>query len=191
MHLPGLKEVRTRRELSQVELARRAGVAQYYLSKVEAGKQGCRREVVQKLAEVLNVDPKELLGASRPVRDEHAKAQGHPPDGGRTTNILEPPPSQGGGLVLHRHGGREFNRYCKGLSWEELVEVVSSRGWEVEFVQEVLREEGPLPEQVRVFLEEVLGHYPEQDIQLLVAARRNEPSEEGREVLARGMRKFL
>jgi hypothetical protein len=45
--------------------------------------------------------------------------------------------------------------------------------------------------EVRLFLEEVLGGYPEQDIRLLAAARSRERSEEGREELTRAMRELL
>ena len=48
-----------------------------------------------------------------------------------------------------------------------------------------------LPEEVRSFLEAVLESYSDQDIRLLAAARRREPSEEGREALTRAMRDLL
>jgi hypothetical protein len=47
-----------------------------------------------------------------------------------------------------------------------------------------------LPTEVRSFLEAVLESYPEQDIRLL-AARRREPSEEGRQALTKAMRDLL
>ena len=48
-----------------------------------------------------------------------------------------------------------------------------------------------LPEEVRSFLEAVLKSYPDLDIRLLAAARRREPSEEGREALTKAMRDLL
>ena len=47
-----------------------------------------------------------------------------------------------------------------------------------------------LPEEVRPFLEEALGTYPDREIRLL-AARGRESSEEGREGLTRAMRESL
>jgi hypothetical protein len=48
-----------------------------------------------------------------------------------------------------------------------------------------------LPEEVRSFLEAVLKSYPDLDIRLLAAARRSEPSAEGREALTNAMRNLL
>ncbi len=42
-----------------------------------------------------------------------------------------------------------------------------------------------------MFLEEVLGAYPDQDIRLLTAARNREGPERGREELTRAMRELL
>jgi hypothetical protein len=44
---------------------------------------------------------------------------------------------------------------------------------------------------VRLFFEEVLGAYLDQDIRLLAAARSKEHSEKGQEELTRAMRKLL
>ena len=48
-----------------------------------------------------------------------------------------------------------------------------------------------LPEDVRAFLESVLGSFPDLDIHLLAMARRREPSEEGHEALTKAMRDLL
>jgi hypothetical protein len=48
-----------------------------------------------------------------------------------------------------------------------------------------------LSAEVRSFLEAVLQSYPDLDIRLLAAARRREPSEEGREALTKAMRDLL
>ena len=48
-----------------------------------------------------------------------------------------------------------------------------------------------LPAEVRKFLEVVLESYPDQDIRLLAAARRREPSEESHEALTKAMRVLL
>ncbi len=71
-----------------------------------------------------------------------------------------------------------------------MLEVVSSRRQEAEFLKEVLKGAIPHPE-VRLFFEEVLGSYPEQDIRLLAAARSKERSEKGREALTRAKRELL
>jgi hypothetical protein len=49
----------------------------------------------------------------------------------------------------------------------------------------------PFLKEVRPFLEEALGTYPDRDIRLLAAARGREGSEEGREGLTRAMREAL
>ncbi len=86
-------------------------------------------------------------------------------------------------------GEEELERHCEGLSWEGVLEVVSCRRREAEVLKEVLAKED-LHLQVRVFLEEALGGYPEQEIRLLASARR-EHSERGREKLTRAMRELL
>jgi hypothetical protein len=48
-----------------------------------------------------------------------------------------------------------------------------------------------LPDDVRTFLESVLGSFPNLDIHLLAMARRREPTEEGREALTKAMRDLL
>jgi hypothetical protein len=45
--------------------------------------------------------------------------------------------------------------------------------------------------EVRLFFEEVLVAYPEQDIRLLAAVRSKEHSEKGQEELTRAIRKLL
>jgi hypothetical protein len=48
----------------------------------------------------------------------------------------------------------ELADHCKGLSWEGVLEVLSSRRLEAEFLKEVLKEPVPHPE-MRLFFEEV------------------------------------
>ena len=48
-----------------------------------------------------------------------------------------------------------------------------------------------LAEDVRSFLESVVGSYPDLDIHLLAMARRREPSEQGHEALTKAMRELL
>jgi transcriptional regulator with XRE-family HTH domain len=58
-----LKRIREREGLSQLELAKRAKVAQAYISEMEAGqKKNPGIETLQKLAKALGVPVTELLG---------------------------------------------------------------------------------------------------------------------------------
>jgi transcriptional regulator with XRE-family HTH domain len=63
LELPGLKQWRIRRDLTQQELAQRVVVPLQYISRVEQGKRGCNQALAQKIAEVLEVDLRELLAA--------------------------------------------------------------------------------------------------------------------------------
>ena len=56
-----LKSLRKRLALSQQDLEARTGVAQHTISALEAGKRGARPSTVRKLAEALDVEPKELI----------------------------------------------------------------------------------------------------------------------------------
>jgi transcriptional regulator with XRE-family HTH domain len=57
-----LKAIRTRRLLTQEELAERAGVSAATVVNVERNNQEPHFRTIRKLAEALNVDPTELLG---------------------------------------------------------------------------------------------------------------------------------
>jgi len=57
-----LKAIRTRRLLTQEELAERAGVSAATVVNVERNKQEPQFRTIRKLAEALSVDPTELLG---------------------------------------------------------------------------------------------------------------------------------
>jgi hypothetical protein len=70
-----------------------------------------------------------------------------------------------------------------------VLEVVSSRGLEDELLKEVLKSAVPHP-MVR-FFEKILGANPDEDIQLLAAARSQERSEKDREEIIRAMRELL
>jgi hypothetical protein len=77
-----------------------------------------------------------------------------------------------------------MEKYCEKLSWEEVIEVVWARKREIESLGEALGasemlQDPILPEEGRSFLGAVLEGYPDLDIRLL-AARRRESSEEGR-----------
>jgi transcriptional regulator with XRE-family HTH domain len=57
-----LKEIRTRRLLTQEELAEKAGVSAATVVNVERNNQEPHFRTIRKLAQALDVDPTELLG---------------------------------------------------------------------------------------------------------------------------------
>jgi transcriptional regulator with XRE-family HTH domain len=181
LELPGLKRWRIRRYLTQGELAQRVGVPQQYISRLEQGRRGCRGEVAQKLAEVLEVDLQALEA------DSDAKDFG--------TRYLHMAYLK---ILLERVVGsayavldeRELESYSEKLSVGELVEVISKRRRELEFLEGLLAE-AKLLLQMRLFLEELVRERPAEDIRILAARRSRERSEEGRERLTRAMREFL
>ena len=56
-----LRRLRRERALSQQDVERITGVAQATLSDLEGGKRGARASTLRRLAEVLGVEPKELM----------------------------------------------------------------------------------------------------------------------------------
>lgn len=56
-----IKEIRKRKGITQVELARLLGVTQGAVQKLETGINDLTTKMMKKLAEVLNVEPWELL----------------------------------------------------------------------------------------------------------------------------------
>ncbi len=56
-----LRRLRRERALSQQDLVRATGVAQATLSDLEREKRGARASTLRKLAEVLSVEPRELM----------------------------------------------------------------------------------------------------------------------------------
>lgn len=56
-----LRRLRREQALSQQDVERMTGVAQATLSDLEGGKRGARASTLRKLAEVLGVEPKELM----------------------------------------------------------------------------------------------------------------------------------
>jgi transcriptional regulator with XRE-family HTH domain len=57
-----LKEVRTRRLLTQVQLAEQSGVNQVTIARIERNRVDPRFSTMRRLAKALDVDPTELLG---------------------------------------------------------------------------------------------------------------------------------
>ena len=195
--LPGLKHWRLRRGLSQRELARRAQLTPDYLFKVESGRRGCNPEAAHELAAVLKVDLQELRtkrddadktqAAPRPVRPKIAYRQVHQAH----LRVLL---IRAVGSTYAAMDEREIEKHCEKSPFEEVIEVVRARKREVGALGEVMQDERvsqDLSAEVRSFLEAVLQSYPDLDIRLLAAARRREPSEEGREALTKAMRDLL
>jgi transcriptional regulator with XRE-family HTH domain len=186
-----------RRGLNQAELARRAGLSQHYLSKVESGQRGCNPEAAQQVAAVLEVDVQELRTKRDDAKDAQAASRSVRP------RIVYRQVHQAylRLLLLMVVGSAyaameewEIERHCEESSWEEVLEIVWARKREIEALGEMMQDEkvsGGLSAEVRSFLEAVLESYPDQDIRLLAAARRREPSEEGREELTKAMRDLL
>jgi len=74
MELPGLREARQRRLLTQAELAIRADVTAATISRIETGTTKARISTIRRLAEVLDIDPAELLAPSnKPPKTDHQK----------------------------------------------------------------------------------------------------------------------
>ena len=57
-----LREVRTRRLLTQDELAQKAGVSQSTIANIERDNAEPQFRTIRKLAKALDIDPTELLG---------------------------------------------------------------------------------------------------------------------------------
>jgi hypothetical protein len=168
-----------------------------YLFKVESGRRGCNPEAAHELAAVLKVDLQELRtkrddadktqAAPRPVRPKIAYRQVH-------QAYLRVLLIRAVGSAYAAMDEREIEKHCEKSPFEEVIEVVRARKREVGALGEVMQDERvsqDLSAEVRSFLEAVLQSYPDLDIRLLAAARRREPSEEGREALTKAMRDLL
>jgi transcriptional regulator with XRE-family HTH domain len=197
--LPGLKHWRLRRGLSQVELARRAGLRNDHLFKIESGRRGCNPETAQLLADLLKVnlqdlrrkydDALETKVPPRPARPRIAYRHVH-------QAYLKILLDWAVGSAYAAIDEWEIEKHCEKSTWEGVLEAVWARKREIEFLRGVLEDgevlqDPDLPEEVRSFLEAVLESYPDQDIRLLAVARRKECSEEGRQALTKAMRDLL
>jgi transcriptional regulator with XRE-family HTH domain len=197
--LPGLKHWRLRRRLSQKELARRADLANDHLFKIESGKRGCNPETAQLLADLLNVNLQDL----RRKYDDDVETK-VPPKPSRSKIAYRNVHQAYLRLILEGAVGSayaamdewEIEEHCEEGTWEEALGAVRARKREIEFLGEEFGAKGALrdpdlPDDVRAFLDSVLGSFPDLDIHLLAMARRREPSEEGHEALTKAMRDLL
>ena len=188
IRLPSLRQWRLRRGLTQQQLAERVGLDQRQLTKIETDRRGCNPSAAQRLAVELGVDVAELR--VRPREQETRPAKPRVSHRNLHRAYLGVLLGREVGSAYTAMGEEALEKHCKGLSWEGVVEVASGRRREAKVLRELLGGTA-LPEEVRTFLEEALGTYPDRDIRLLAAARGRESSEEGREVLTRAMREFL
>ncbi len=152
--------------------------------------------VARRLAEVLEVDLRELVTASEGAGDvPEGAAPRSPAVSGITSRCLHRAYFK---YLLTREVGTAYSalsegelmRYCKGLSWEGVLEVISAKRRELQFLERAL-EDPRLPTEVRLFFEEVFREAPDQDLRVLAAARGRERSGKGREELTRAMRRLL
>ena len=197
--LPGLKHWRLRKRLSQKELARRAGLTNYYVYNIESGRRGCNPETGQLLADVLQVDLEDLrrrredaLDGKVPPKPNRPRIPCRNVHQAYLRFILN-------GAVASAYGAMdewEIEEHCEEGTWEDAIEAVRARKREIEFLGEAFGAKGALqdpdlPDDVRTFLESVLGSFPDLDIDLLTMARRRERSEEGHEALTKAMRDLV
>ena len=197
--LPGLKHWRVRKGISQAELARRAGLSSDYLFKVESGRRACRPQAAELLADLVGVSLEVLRRKPGAAFD------------------METPPKPDRPRVAYRHVHQDYLRIilegavgsayaamdeweieerCEAGTWEDALGAVRARKREIEFLGEEFGAKGALrdpdlPDDVRTFLDSVLGSFPDLDIHLLAMARRREPTEEGHEALTKSMRALL
>ena len=186
LRLPGLKYWRLRRGLSQVWLADRADTKQKYISRIEAGVRGCNPNMAQKLAEVLEVDLKELRTKTEPEPRRRPRSVYRRVHQTYLKIILQ----RAVGSAYTALGERGLELHCNKLLWEGVLEVISKRKREAEVIREILRD-ADLSKEVRRFLEAALSGYPNQDIRILAVTRSREGSEKGREELNRARQELL
>jgi DNA-binding XRE family transcriptional regulator len=200
LKLPGLKRWRRWSGLSQRQLADKVDVPLHYVQRVEQDKRGCNLRVALNMANVLGVDLQELLLAGA-VEEEDAAAG--------AVVVREPTrPQLGSARYLHETylkvilkrevgsaysvlGERAFESHIRSLPVEEVVEIISKRKRELEFVKEELASEEELHPQARLFLEKLVRERPAEDLRVLAVRRAREPSEEGHERLTQAMRELL
>src|SRR5215211_3744963 len=180
--LPGLKHWRLRRGLSQANLARRADLTVDYLSKVESGGRGCNPSIAQHLADLLRVDLLDLRRSHGGAEEEQLQKVSTPARPARVRIAHRRVHRVYLRLLLLEAVGssyaamdeREIEEHCEKGTWEEVLKTLRARRREIEFLGGVLEgggapQDSDLPEEVRSFLEAVLGSYPDLDIRLLAA----------------------
>ena len=198
--LPGLKYWRVRRGLTQAELTRRAALkSSSYVFRVETGRRGCHPETARLLADLLGVGLEDLRREPADALDTKA-----PPESPSPRISSRQVHQAYLGIFLQAAVGSAYaamdewemrERFERG-TWEEALAIARARKREAEFLGEAIGARGvlenpDLPDDVRAYLEGVLGSFPDLDMHLLAAVRRREASEEGREALTKAMRELL
>jgi transcriptional regulator with XRE-family HTH domain len=188
-----------RKGISQAELARRADLSSDYLFKVESGRRACRPDAAELLADLLGVGlavlrrkPGAAFDMETPPKPDRPRVAYRHVHQDYLRIILE-------GAVGSAYAAmdeREVEELCEGSTWEGALEIVQARKREIEYLRDALGARGvlrnlDLAEDVRSYLESVLGSYPDLDIHLLAMVRRGETSEEGHEALTKAMRDLL
>jgi transcriptional regulator with XRE-family HTH domain len=188
-----------RKGISQAELARRADLSSDYLFKVESGRRACRPEAAELLADLVGVrlvDLRRKPGAAfdmeTPPKPDRPRVPYRHVHQDYLRIILE-------GAVGSAYAAmdeREVEEHCEEGTWEGTLKIVQARKREIEYLRDSLGARGvlsnpDLTEDVRSFLEAVLGSFPDLDIHLLAMVRRRETSEEGHEALTKAMRDLL
>lgn len=185
LKLLGLRRWRLERGMSQEELSRAIGMHQATLSKIEIGKLRCDHGTAQKIAELLEVDLEKLQEAP----EERAVEP-------MTMNLilhrayLKRTLTKEVGSAYSAFRAEELGKYCRKLTWEEVLDVLSCRRRELEYLRQEL-EDAELHPEVRRFYEDIVRTAPDQDIRLLASAREWEATQKGREQLTRAMRELL
>src|SRR5918994_458984 len=176
-----------------------ARLASRHLYKIESGKRGCNPESAQLLADVLQVDLEDLrrrredaLDGKAPPKPSRARIPYRNVHQAYLRLILE-------GAVGSAYAAMdewEIEERCEAGMWEDAIGAVRARKREIKFLGEEFGAKGALrdpdlPDDVRAFLDSVLGSFPDLDIHLLTMARRREPTEEGHQALTKAMRALL
>src|SRR5215217_5164902 len=155
--LPGLKHWRTRRGISQAELARRADLSSDYLFKVESGRRACRPDAAELIADLLRVGmgalrrkPGAAFDMETPPKPDRPKVAYRHVHQAYLRIILE----GAVGSAYTAMDEREIEERLEGSTWEEALEIVRAREREAGYLQDALGARGvledpDLPEDVR------------------------------------------
>src|SRR5918994_1659066 len=162
-----------------------ARLASRHLYKIESGKRGCNPETAQLLADVLQVDLEDLRKKREDALDGKA-----PPKPSRARIPYRNVHQAYLRLILKGAVGSayaamdewEIEEHCEEGTWEDAIGAVRAREREIGYLGEEFGAKGALrdpdlPDDVRAFLDSVLGSFPDLDIHLLTMARRREPTE--------------
>lgn len=66
-HGERIRRARMSKGIDQGEMARRMGISQAFLSRIESGKRGCSAEILQRAAQALGLSLDQLMGLENPI----------------------------------------------------------------------------------------------------------------------------